>query len=117
MPLVDLARGAVGEAMDGGEDRVPPEGRAPAIQGGDRQQLGQLAAGGLVRKAVRLLDHAHGAEGEAVDGAAGDVGGEARLGGELGALVVGEVEGRVAIGLGKQAQGDRPRSGPQPCAG
>ena len=47
----------------------------------------------------------HGAEGEAVHGAAGDVGGEAGPGRELGALVVGEVEARGRVGLGEELEG------------
>jgi hypothetical protein len=73
---VDLARGAVGEAPHRGEDALAPEGGAQAVQGRDGQQLGQLAAGELALEAVLLLGHPHGAVGQAVHGAAGDVGGE-----------------------------------------
>ena len=59
----------------------------------------------LALEAVLLLGHPHGAEGEAVHGAAGDVGGEAGPGRELGALVVGEVEARGRVGLGEELEG------------
>jgi hypothetical protein len=54
---------------------------------------------------VLLLGHPQGAVGQAVHGAAGDVGGEAAPGRELGGLVVGEVEGGGGVGLGEEAQG------------
>ena len=84
---------------------VAPEGRAQAVEGRDRQQLGHLAAGELALEAVLLLEHPHRPEGQAVHGAAGDMGGEAGLGRELGALVVGEVEARGGVGLGEEAAG------------
>ena len=43
----DLARGVVGKAPHRDNDAVPPEGRAQAVEGGDGQQLGHLAAGEL----------------------------------------------------------------------
>ena len=102
---VDLARGAVGEAPHRADDALAPEGRAQAVEGRDGQRLGQLAAGGLALEAVLLREHPPGAIGQAVHGAAGDMGGEAPLGRELGALVVGEVEGGRRVGLGQEAQG------------
>ena len=102
----DPARGAVvGEAAHGRDHAVAPEGRAQAVEGRDREQLGHVAAGEPALEAVLLLEHPHGAEGEAVHGAAGDVGGEAGPGRELGALVVGDVEARGRVGLGEELEG------------
>jgi hypothetical protein len=105
MPSVDRARGAVGEASHRAEDALAPEGGAEAVEGRDRQHLGQLAAGEPALEAVLLPGHPSRPEGEAVHRAAGDVGGEASLGRELGALVVGEVERGRGVGLGQEAQG------------
>ena len=99
----DPARGAVvGEAAHGRDHAVAPKGRAQAVEGRDRQQLGHVAAGELALEAVQLAGHAHGAEGQAVHGAAGGMGGEAGPGRELGGLVVGEVEARGRVGLGEE---------------
>ena len=102
----DPARGAVvGEAAHGRDHAVAPEGRAQAVEGRDREQLGHVAAGEPALEAVLLLEHPHRPEGEAVHGAAGDVGGEAGPGRELGALVVGDVEARGRVGLGEELEG------------
>ena len=100
----DLARGAVGERAHGGDGAVGPEGRAQAVLGGDREQPGDLTGGEPALEAVLLLEHPGGAVGEAVDGAAGDVGREAGPGLEPGGLVVGQVEGRGGVGLGEEAE-------------
>ena len=105
MAAVDRACGAVGEAPHRADDALAPEGGAQAVEGWDGQQLGQLAAGELALEPVLLLEHPQGAVGQAVHGAAGDMGGEVGLGRELGALVVGEVEGRGGVGLGQEPQG------------
>ena len=105
MAGVDLARGAVGEAPHRADDAVAPEGGTQAVEGRDRQHLGHLAAGELALEPVLLLEHPHRPVGQAVHGAAGDMGREMALGRELGALVVGEVEGRGAVGHGQEAQG------------
>ena len=105
MAAVDRARGAVGEAPHRADDALAPEGWAQAIEGRDGQHLGQLAAGELALEALLLLEHPQGPVGQAVHGAAGDMGGKVLLGRELGALVVGDVEGRGGIGLGQKAQG------------
>ena len=104
VPGVDLARGAVGEGAHGGDGAVGPEGRAQAVEGRDGEQLGDLAGGEPALEPVPLLEHPGGAVGEAVDGAAGDVGREAGPGLELGGLVVGQVEGGGGVGLGQQPQ-------------
>ena len=70
-----------------------------------RSGSGHVAAGKPSLEAVPLVGHAHGAEGEAVHGAAGDAGGEAGPGRELGGLVVGEVEARGRVGLGEEPEG------------
>ena len=102
----DLACGAVvGEAAHGSNHAVAPEGRAQAVLGRDREQLGHVAAGEFALETVLLLEHPHGTEGQAVHGAAGDVGRKAGPGLELGALVVGNVEARGRVGLGKEFEG------------
>ena len=95
----------MGEGAHGGDGAVGPEGRAQAVEGGDGEQLGGVAGGELVLEPVLLLEHPGRPIGEAVDGAAGDVGREAALGLELGGLVVGQVEGGRGVGLGEEAQG------------
>jgi hypothetical protein len=67
--------------------------------------MASLAAGELALEAGLLLEHPHRPVSQAVHGAAGDMGGEMGLGRELGALVVGEVEGRGAVSLGQEPQG------------
>ena len=102
----DPVRGAVvGEAAHGRDHAIAPKGRAQAVEGRDRQHLGHVAAGEPALEAVQLVGHAHGAEGEAVHGAAGDVGGEAGPGRELGGLVVGEVEAGGRVGFGEELEG------------
>ena len=73
--------------------------------GRDREQLGHVAAGEFALETVLLLEHPHGTEGQAVHGAAGDVGGKTGPGLELGTLVVGNVQARGRVGLGKEFEG------------
>src|SRR5690348_7004323 len=83
---------------------APAGRRAQAVQRRDGEQLGDLAGGEPALEPVPLAGHAGGAVGEAVDGAAGDVGREAPLRLELGGLVVGQVEGGGGVGLGEELQ-------------
>ena len=69
------------------------------------EQLGHVAAGEPALEAVLLVGHVHGTIGEAVHGAAGNVGGEAGPGRKLGTLVVGDVEAGGRVGLGQEFEG------------